>query len=75
MSAPNSCQNCPHLRQSLLGTCQLNEINLISGSKISQRYQRGQVIFQEGHRPTGLYCIHKGQVKVSKVSSDGKEQS
>lgn len=74
MSAPSSCQNCPYLSQSLLGTCQLSEINLISGSKISQRYQRGQVIFQEGHRPAGLYCIHKGKVKVSRVSSDGKEQ-
>ena len=41
---------------------------------MSQRYQRGQVIFHEGHRPVGLYCIHKGKVKVSKVSSDGKEQ-
>lgn len=62
------------MRQSLLGTCQLNELALISGGKVSQRYQRGQIIFQEGARPAGLYCIHQGRVKLSTVSSDGKEQ-
>lgn len=72
--APSSCQNCPHLRSSLLGTCQLSELALVSDSKVSQRYQRGQVIFQAGGRPTGLYCINQGRVKVSNVSGDGKEQ-
>jgi CRP-like cAMP-binding protein len=74
LSAPNSCQNCPYLRSSLLGTCQVSELALISDGKVSQRYQRGQVIFQEGNRPAGLYCIHEGKVKISKTSNDGKEQ-
>ncbi|QNH62610.1 Crp/Fnr family transcriptional regulator [Hymenobacter sediminicola] len=62
------------MNHSLLGKCQVSELALISGSKVSQRYQRGQIIFQEGSRPAGLHCIHQGRVKVSKVSGDGKEQ-
>lgn len=73
-TAPVSCQNCPQLRNSLLGTCQLSELALVSGSKVSQRYQRGQVIFEEGTRPAGMHCIHEGRVKVAKMSGDGKEQ-
>lgn len=74
MSAPTSCQNCPYLRQSLLGSCQISELAQLSNSKVSQRYQRGQVIYQEGSRPAGLYCIHEGRVKVSTMSGEGKEQ-
>jgi CRP-like cAMP-binding protein len=73
-SAPRNCQDCRCVSRSLLGTCQLSELSLISGSKVSQQYQRGQIIFQEGNRPAGLYCIHQGRVKMSKLSSDGKEQ-
>ncbi|WBA40820.1 Crp/Fnr family transcriptional regulator [Hymenobacter canadensis] len=73
-SAPSNCQNCRYVSRSLLGTCQLSELAMLSDSKVSQYYQRGQIIFQHGNRPAGLYCIHQGRVKVSKLSSDGKEQ-
>ncbi|UOR04876.1 Crp/Fnr family transcriptional regulator [Hymenobacter aerilatus] len=73
-TAPTSCQNCPYLSQSLMGTCQKEELELISTSKISQCYKKGQTIFQTNNRLSGLYCIHQGKVKVSRISSDGKEQ-
>lgn len=71
---PTNCQNCPHLNKSLLGTCQLNELAMISVGKVHQSYQKGQLIFEQGSRITGLHCIHQGKVKVSKVSTNGKEQ-
>jgi CRP-like cAMP-binding protein len=58
----------------LLGTCQVSELAHIAGGKVSQQYQRGQVIYQEGNSPAGLYCINQGKVKVSKQNSEGKEQ-
>ncbi len=36
--------------------------------------KKGQVIFFENTRPQGLYCIHKGKVKISKTGTGGKEQ-
>jgi CRP-like cAMP-binding protein len=57
-----------------MGTCQLSELSLISVGKVYQVYQKGQVIFRKGSRPSGLYCIREGKVKLSKVTGDGKEQ-
>ena len=37
-------------------------------------YAKGQVLFQEGHTPWGLFYIQSGKVKLYKYGSDGKEQ-
>lgn len=36
--------------------------------------RKGSVIFREGDRPTGLFCIHKGKVKITKLTDSGREQ-
>ncbi|HRH12545.1 MAG TPA: Crp/Fnr family transcriptional regulator, partial [Bacteroidia bacterium] len=37
-------------------------------------FKKGQYIFKEKSEPKGLFCIHDGNVKITKVSEDGKEQ-
>ena len=37
-------------------------------------YKKGTVVYREGSRLTGFYCITKGIVKVFKTGIDGKEQ-
>lgn len=37
-------------------------------------YRKGQILFQEGNTPWGLYYIQSGKVKLYKYGSDGKEQ-
>lgn len=37
-------------------------------------YKSGNTIFNEGSYPSGLYCIHKGKVKIFKNGTEGKEQ-
>ncbi len=37
-------------------------------------YQKGQMLIQEGEKSDTLYIIHKGKVKLSKYTVDGKEQ-
>jgi len=39
-----------------------------------QTYHKGQVIFYEGRRPTGLYFVKSGKVKVAKKGLWGKDQ-
>jgi CRP/FNR family transcriptional regulator, polysaccharide utilization system transcription regulator len=73
-SVPFSCQACPHVERSLLGACQHAEIDLVASGKMHQSYRKGQVIFQQGSRALGLYCVFQGKVKISKLSADGKEQ-
>ena len=50
---------------------QLKEIADIS---IEKRFDKGRLIFNEEDDGNGFYLISEGQVKVFKLSSDGKEQ-
>ena len=38
------------------------------------QFQKGQMLIQEGERSDTLYIINKGKVKLSKYTTDGKEQ-
>lgn len=71
---PLTCEACPNFERSLLGACQHAELSLVAGGKMHQAYSKGQVIFQQGSRAVGLYCVYQGKVKISKLSADGKEQ-
>ncbi|GAB3874156.1 Crp/Fnr family transcriptional regulator [Hymenobacter segetis] len=57
-----------------MGCCQLEELDFIAGSKVSQSYQKGQRIFYEGSPALGLHCVNQGKIKVTKASGEGKEQ-
>jgi CRP/FNR family transcriptional regulator, polysaccharide utilization system transcription regulator len=72
-SAPD-CMNCASRKHSLLGCCKGNELEDVSATKSCFTFKKGQVIFHEGTRPSGLHCINSGKVKVTKMGSDGKEQ-
>ncbi|HNM16007.1 MAG TPA: Crp/Fnr family transcriptional regulator, partial [bacterium] len=37
-------------------------------------YKKGQVLFYEGNKPTGLFCVNKGKIKTYRINADGKEQ-
>ncbi len=49
----------------------LDKLNL---EKNSDSFKRGTVIYYEGSRINGCYCIQKGIIKVYKTGVDGKEQ-
>ena len=37
-------------------------------------FQKGEVIFQEGKHPVGLFCMITGKSKVFRLNEDGREQ-
>jgi CRP/FNR family transcriptional regulator len=39
-----------------------------------QTFQKGQTVFSEGEEASGFYVVVAGQVKIFKLSSEGKEQ-
>ncbi len=51
---------------------QLTDLALIVSD---QRYKRGATIFAEGDRGVGFFILVSGQVKIYKMSMDGKEQT
>jgi CRP-like cAMP-binding protein len=50
---------------------ELDELNYIKSCNF---HKRGEIIYHEGHRPTGVYCVSKGIIKLYKTGIEGKEQ-
>ncbi|MEQ9591618.1 MAG: Crp/Fnr family transcriptional regulator [Cyclobacteriaceae bacterium] len=67
------CALCEHLSASLLNGLSQEELDAINVHKTCIKYKKGQNIFYEGTRPTGLYCMNGGKVKVYKNNVQGKE--
>jgi CRP-like cAMP-binding protein len=68
------CEDCRYKRNELF--CGLDGVELeeISESKSHLYFKKRQTIFSEGSTVRGLYCIHKGKVKLHKWDVEGNEQ-
>ncbi len=51
-----------------------DELKSLNFDKTCSTYKKGSIVYKEGSRLTGFYCIIKGIVKVYKTGIDGKEQ-
>ncbi len=47
-----------------------NEQNIASKYKTTNKYKKGQAIFNEGFTPYSFYCILKGNVKLSRIGGE-----
>lgn len=68
-----ACTLCDHLKDSLFNGLDPEDLNKVNLHKTCIQYKKGQNIFYEGTRPTGLYCMNGGKVKVFKNNVQGKE--
>ncbi|GAL72458.1 Crp/Fnr family transcriptional regulator [Jejuia pallidilutea] len=50
------------------------ELKHVSNAKITKKIKKGDIIFEEGERLNGVFCIRAGVSKLSKLSSNGKDQ-
>ncbi len=50
------------------------EIAKLNYDKTCQVYNKGSVVYREGSRLTGFYCVTRGILKIYKTGIDGKEQ-
>jgi CRP-like cAMP-binding protein len=51
-----------------------DELLRISACKTSKTIKKGEIIFDEGDHLNGVFCISDGICKVSKMSSNGRDQ-
>ncbi len=51
-----------------------DEVALIPLEQEPEFYKRGTIIYSEGQRINGFYCVQKGIIKIYKTGFDGKEQ-
>ena len=50
------------------------EISQLNYDKTCSLYNKGSIIYREGSRLTGFYCVTRGILKIFKTGIDGKEQ-
>ncbi len=51
-----------------------DELIRLNMEKTCSLYKKGTIVYREGSRLTGFYCVTKGIVKIFKTGFDGKEQ-
>jgi CRP/FNR family transcriptional regulator len=68
------CATCNAKDRTVFSDLGNSDLNVVSTSKGSRVYGRGEVIFYAGDQPSGLFCISQGRVKIYKVGRDGREQ-
>lgn len=68
-----ACEACRSRENSLLSALCSAHLKTISESKSCTVYKRGQILFHEGTRPLGVFCINQGKVKIYKLGYNGKE--
>lgn len=68
------CGKCALETGSIFKHLSSEEVDLINFEKEFRTYKRGEVLYNEGSRISGFYCINSGIIKVFKTGFDGKEQ-
>ena len=74
MKPSEHCQQCANVGNSSFNHLSHDELGCINAQKTCNTYKKGQVLFHEGNRPIGVFCLKSGKIKISKMGLDGKEQ-
>ena len=69
-----TCENCSNRMRSVFCDLHGNELESLNESKGCGDYKKGQIIFNAGAYPHGLYCVNEGKIKIYRVGDEGKEQ-
>ncbi|MFY0604717.1 MAG: Crp/Fnr family transcriptional regulator [Flavobacteriaceae bacterium] len=70
----SKCEQCIVRQLNSLKELSKDELVRISACKTGTLVKRGEVLFDEGEHINGIFCIRDGVCKVSKMSSNGKDQ-
>lgn len=67
------CESC-FINNDIFKNLTKDEIDVLSYVKSCNSYKKGETIYNENNRVTGIYCISNGIIKHYKTGHDGKEQ-
>ncbi len=68
------CENCIIRQFNSLRALSKDELKKVADSKTSKKIKKGEALFIEGQKLDGVFCVREGVSKLSKLSSNGKEQ-
>ncbi|MFK5878413.1 MAG: Crp/Fnr family transcriptional regulator [Flavobacteriaceae bacterium] len=69
-----NCQSCIIRKFNSLNKLTQSQSALLSERKTEVSFKKGEVIFSEGSHLNGIYCVRTGNCKMTKLSSNGKDQ-
>ena len=69
----SSCEHCVSRSEGVFCDLNIPEMEQISHHKTNNTYKKGQTLFVQGNHPFGIYCVSKGNIKLTKTGTDGKE--
>lgn len=70
----SKCENCIIRQFNSLRAMTKEELRKVSDAKVTKTIKKGEALFEEGEKLDGVYCIRNGVSKLSKLSSNGKDQ-
>ncbi len=69
-----ACEKCSVKDSTFFGNMELSSLTCMSENKTCTVYKKNQVVFHEGTRPQGVFCINRGRIKIYKTGVEGKDQ-
>jgi CRP/FNR family transcriptional regulator len=67
------CHHCDSRFKSVFCDLASEELEALNNHKSCSQIKKGQVIFNEGFHPHGIYCVNSGKIKVSQMGDAGRE--
>lgn len=68
------CKGCSASYNSVFKTLTPDQNDYLSNKKECETHKKGEILYTEGSRINGVFCIYNGILKIYKTGSDGKEQ-
>jgi CRP/FNR family transcriptional regulator, polysaccharide utilization system transcription regulator len=68
------CDKCSLESGSIFKNLTADEMEILNYEKDFRQYKRGDILYREGNRISGFFCVNSGIIKVFKTGFDGKEQ-
>lgn len=68
------CKGCSCTESSIFNSLSSEDLDYIDKNKSINSFKKGDVLYREGNRISGCYCVNSGILKIYKTGFDGKEQ-
>jgi CRP/FNR family transcriptional regulator len=68
------CTHCQERLNSVFSELDEKTLEEMSEAKGCHYYKKGQVVFEAGAQPRGLFCLHRGKAKVYKTGDEGRDK-
>ncbi|MBI3016748.1 MAG: Crp/Fnr family transcriptional regulator [Deltaproteobacteria bacterium] len=67
------CNQCHPRHDSIFCDLASGQLQYLKDYKLTKSYQKHEIVFHQGDKPHGLFCVFSGLIKIHRTSEGGKE--